>query len=123
MSNIIYFKPQTELSSHKNLEDFISTARDKIKLWSTLKVKGNDFNWDSNIFPTHIRNRSIRFHNLKGRKLHYTKNLSDNLTISQPFLDLLSILQFKNYPRKHISPHKAHKKRKKHSKLNKKQSH
>jgi len=81
MVNVIQFRSQAELSATENLAAFISVAKDRIKLWSLYE----EFNWDSNVWPTHFRR--IRFHNLEGRSLHFTKNLPIELTLSDPFIN------------------------------------
>jgi len=81
MNNVVHFKPQSELSTVKNLANFIGMAKDQIKLWSSY----DGFDWDSNVWPTHLN--KIRFYNIKGKDVHHTKKLSEELTLSSPFIE------------------------------------
>lgn len=81
MSNIVHFKAHAKISVEKNLEAFISNARDKITLWSNL----DGFDWYADCWPTHYW--TVRFVNLTGRKSHRTHTIVNDQRMSKPFSD------------------------------------
>lgn len=81
MTTIVNFKPQAQLSAEENLAEFITFARDKIKLWDN----NEGFSWDSSVWPTHFK--KIRFIKLTARKLHSTSEISAEHRMTPAFID------------------------------------
>lgn len=98
MNKIIEFTPRKDLTAQRNLEVFVSLARDHIPTWGELE----GFNWHAAYWPTTYK--GVRFTNEENVRLHPSKKTPASDQLLHP--KFIEVAKAYLRHRHHARPHK-----------------
>jgi hypothetical protein len=98
MSQVIRFIPKRELSARQNLHDFITLARDQLRVWSDQE----GFVWSADRWPT--PRSAARFINFEHRDLHYRNSPEPHQLLHPAFAEIAKACLRYKYS---LRPHKS----------------